>query len=265
MKNISSKQWITLGAFAVLFLVLYFQCETKPPAQKAIEKSRALNAESTDINALLKEAKASLDSRASNDILAAEAMVDQAETDSARSLALQELASAWYAARRPGISGFYAEEIANIEASAEAWSIAGTTYSICLQQTQSEKIRSFCRDHAITAFESAISIDPSEPGPRINLALVYTDAPPPDQPMKGILMLRDLNEQFPENTGVLVNLGRLGIQTGQYERAIERLSKAYELDPNDPRAACFLAQAYEGAGNPAEAQKFGNICQQLNQ
>ncbi|MCB0704989.1 MAG: tetratricopeptide repeat protein [Saprospiraceae bacterium] len=262
MSKINNKQWLALGAFLVLFLVLYFQCETKPPTQQAIEKSRALNAESTDINALLKEAKVGLESREANDILAAEAQLNDATSDSTRVEAFKGLASVWYAAGKPEISGYYAELVAEIEEQAEPWAIAGTTFSICLQQTQAEKIKSFCRDHAIQAFENAISINSSDTDSRINLALIYTEAPPADQPMKGILMLRELNEQFPENTSVLINLGRLGIQTGQFDKAIGRLEKAYELNPTDLRAACLLAEAYRGLGNEVESAKYASLCQQ---
>ena len=62
------KHWAAISAFLLLFLVMYLGCDTKPPEQVAIEKSRALNAESTDITNLEREAMASLEGIAANDI-----------------------------------------------------------------------------------------------------------------------------------------------------------------------------------------------------
>ena len=50
----------TILTAIALFLGLYFGCDTNPPEQAAIEKSRALTVESTDINALLLEAKSGM-------------------------------------------------------------------------------------------------------------------------------------------------------------------------------------------------------------
>jgi tetratricopeptide (TPR) repeat protein len=260
----TTKHWAAVSAFILLFLVMYFGCDTKPPEQVAIEKSRALNAESTDIANLEQEAMATLEGVAANDVLAAQTQVRSADADSLRSLALQELSGAWYRAGFPPISGFYAEEVAELEGTAESWSIAGTTYTIGMRSATEEKVKNFCRNGAIRAFESAISLDPSDPGPRINLALVYTEAPASDDPMRGILMLRSLNEEYPENTSVLMNLGRLGLQTGQFDRALERLEQAYQLDPEDVRVICLLAQAHGGLGNQEESARFGALCEQAS-
>ena len=80
------KHWAAISAFLLLFLVMYLGCDTKPPEQVAIEKSRALNAESTDVTNLEREAMASLEGIAANDILAAQTLVSSAESDSVRSL-----------------------------------------------------------------------------------------------------------------------------------------------------------------------------------
>jgi cytochrome c-type biogenesis protein CcmH/NrfG len=84
-------------------------------------------------------------------------------------------------------------------------------------------VKAFCNQRAVQAFENAISLNPDNASHRLNLALTYTEMPPEDNPMKGILLLRELQEQYPENTQVLNALGRLAIQTGQYARAVERL------------------------------------------
>ncbi|MCO6477893.1 MAG: tetratricopeptide repeat protein [Phaeodactylibacter sp.] len=255
-------QWAVVASAIGMFFLIYFGCETKPEDIKALEKSRALAAESTDINTLLQEAKASLGAPPSNSILALETELEGALADSARAEVFKRLASKWYEFGYPAISGYYAQEVAELLGAEESWSIAGTTYTICLQQSQEQKVRDFCTGRAVQAFENAISLNPENTAHQVNLALAYAANPPQDNPMKGILMLRDLNQKDPDNVLVLNTLARLAIQTGQYPRAIERLERALELEPGNPNTVCLLAEAYQGNGEAAKAEAFAEQCRQ---
>lgn len=256
-------QWGVVGGAVVVFLALYFGFDTKPPGQKKIEQSRALVTESTDINTLIREAKTGLPTEKSGAILNFETMLESAEADSLKINALQQLAGAWYRFERPDISGYYAEELANLAATEESWSIAGTTYTICTQRMNDQKVKDFCSGRAIRAFENAISINPSNVQHQVNLALCYAENPPADNPMKGVLMLRDLNEKNPDNPLILKSLGRLAIKTSQFDRAKERLEKALTLQPNDPDIICLLAQTYSGLKDAAKAVEFQAKCDQF--
>ncbi len=256
-------QWILIGSAALLFAVLYFGFDTKPSKQKAIEKQRAGSLASTDINSMLVDAKAGLPAQSSASVMALEGDLEKAVQDTAKASAYKELSSLWFQLEKPGIAGYYAEKVAEIARDEEAWSIAGTTFSLCLQREMEEKIRSFCTNHAVQALEKAASLNPANLQHKVNLALVYAENPPKDTPMKGILMLRDLNEQYPDNVLVLTQLGRLAIKTSQFDRAIERLSRAVELEPGNKAATCLLAQAYEGKGDAAKATDFKSKCEKL--
>lgn len=255
---------ITVLASAIgLFLFLYFTCSTTPPTQKAIEKSRALTIESTDASSLLSEAKSRLDTRGTAEILTLEAALENASGDTARTESYKALSGKWYQLGEFALAGYYAEEAANLENSGPSWGIAGSTYYLCAQQTD-DKQRQFCASRALKAFENAISLDPEDLSYRINLALTYTDFPTADEPMKGILMLRELDTQHPENPSILFHLGRLAIQTGQWERAIERLNTVVSLQSDNRNAWCLLAQAYQETGNQAQADMCMSRCQRTN-
>lgn len=248
----------------VLFATLYFGFSTVPGKHKDIEKQRALAAVSTDISALLMDAKSTLSPQQSASVLALETELNGAGTDSAKAECYKRLSSTWYSFEKPGIAGFYAEKTAELAGSEEAWSIAGTTYSICLQQGPSEKVKNYCAQKAVQCLENAISINPGNPQHKLNLALVYAEDPPKDNPMKGILMLVELNKQFPENVPVLAQLGRLAIKTGQYEKAAQRLEQAISLDPGNQTANCLIVKAYEGLGNESKAAEFRSKCDKLS-
>ncbi|MEL6636326.1 MAG: tetratricopeptide repeat protein [Bacteroidota bacterium] len=257
----SKLQLVVLSAAAVLLLLLMFGFGDKPAQQKAVDQSRALRAESTDITSLLKSAKADLSEEQLNQLLLIEQSLEQAPGDTARIRVLEQLSRQWFDLGHAEVAGFYAESLAEIASTEEAWSIAGTTYAIGLQRSESEKVRTYCNGRAIKAFESAISINPQEVAHQVNLALCYTEYPPKDNPMKGILMLLELNKKDPDNVSVLMNLGRLAIRTGQYDKAVQRLERVLELAPGQVRAHCYLADAYRGLGNAEKSSENQDKCQ----
>ncbi len=256
----SKLQLITLTSAIVLLLILMFGFDSRPSKQNAVDNSRALRAESTDISSLLKSAKETLSEQEVNSFLLIEKSLDGAINDTSRIQTLEQLSRKWFDLGHPEIAGFYAESLADLTNTEDAWAIAGTTYAIGLQRSDSEKIRDYCSGRAIKAFESAISINPQETAHQVNLALCYTEYPPKDNPMKGILMLLELNKKNPDNVSVLMNLGRLAIRTGQYDKAVQRLERVLELAPEQKRAHCYLADAYRGLGNTAKTNENQSKC-----
>lgn len=257
-------QLTVISSAILLFLILYLGCKTKPPKQQALEKSRVLVAESTDIRVLLSEAKSKLRPIESSEVLALEQQIAESNSDSLKVELWKTLSGKWYSFRQPAIAGYYAQNIAESEGSEEAWSIAGTTYAICVQNHQEAKIRSYCSSRAIKAFENAISLNPDNIAHQVNLALSYAENPPQDNPMKGVLMLIELNKANPDNVLVLNNLGRLAIKTGQTDRAIQRLEKAASIEPDNRTTNCLLARVYEQSGQSEKAQIFARKCESLN-
>lgn len=244
----------------LLFVGLYFGGDTKPETQEAVEKTRAISATSTSIQSLLPDAKSKLSVDTSAIVMSIEREVAAAPSDTAKAEVLKKLAGIWYGAGRADISGYYAQEIANILNTEDAWSIAGTTYMLGARRTGEKKIRDFCFSNAVTAFENAISINPSNYSHKVNLALCFTENPPQDNPMKGILMLREYNQTAPENVLVLTTLARLAIQTNQFDKAIERLNTAIRVAPDNKKANCLLVQAYDGLGNKEKAAQYAAKC-----
>lgn len=247
-------------ASIVLFFGLYFGCTNKPPELAAEEQKRAVNMESADINAILQKAKNNLSTADNDAFVLLEQSISKAENDSLRINALKELSGSWYGFGQFAIAGYYAEKIAEILNTESAWSIAGTTYGAGMKGEEDDRIKKYCSEKAINAFEFASSLNPKEAQHKVNLAVCYAEFPPANQPMKGILMLLDLNKKDPNNTTVLLQLGRLGIQTGQFDKAKERLEKVLQLDPKNTKATCLLVEVYQGLNDLEKAEAFSNRC-----
>jgi len=253
-------QTIIVVISCLLFVGLYFGGDTKPETQDVVEMTRALKATSTSIGSILPAAKSNLPVDTSAIISGIEKDLRTSQDDSTKVEVLKKLAGIWYDAKRADISGYYAQEIANISNTEDAWSITGTTYMIGARKATEEKIRDFCFDNAKVAFENAISLNPNNYSHKVNLALCAIENTSEGNPMKGILMLRDYNKEAPENVLVLTTLARLAIQTNQFDKAVERLNTAIRVEPNNKKANCLMVEAYDGLGNKEKAAEFAAKC-----
>lgn len=252
-------QWIAVGLTTLLFLVLYFGFDIKPKSQKQLEKTRAVNIEATSIDNLIKEARIKLGAKYGL-IEALHLELNALKNDSLKVEKLKQLSGKWYELGFAAIAGYYAEEIARIKEDADSWSMAGTSYLLAIQQSEEVKVRTWSLQRSVKAFESAISMEPQNISHQINLALAYVEMPPSDNPMKGILMLRQLDESFPDNVKILSQLGRLSISTNQLDNALKRLKRAEELDPENKNVICLLALTYEKTGDRELADKYNRKC-----
>lgn len=252
--------WIAVGISCIVIVALFTLFDIVPPASKDLEKSRFVQLEATGIENLEKLALDSLDADQKSILEAIQLDLSKAKDTTRKVQVLQSLSGTWYDYGHPSIAGHYAEQVARLSSSTDTWSIAGTTYVLCYRSAREEKIVSFCWKRAVKAFEAAVSIDPAHIESRINLAICYTDRPQEDNPMQGILMLRRLNEEFPEDTKVLNQLARLALQTGQYDKALERLQASLKIDANNSQTACLMAEALNAKGDKAGAAEFEKKC-----
>ncbi len=250
---------LTVGLF--LFCLLYFGFSPIPKNLAGIESKRAMSSEVTDINNLIRDVQAELTSDQKSYLITLEKEIEGSENESNKQELLKRLSGKWFEYKQPHIAGFYAEKVAEIENTPIAWSIVGTTFASAFKSKSEKKVKDYALGKAIGAFENAISLDPEDIQHKVNLALCYVEYPPQDNPMKGILQLINLNKDNPDNPLVLTNLGRLAIQTGQYDKAIQRLGRAVEIEPENRTANCLLAQVYSETGNQEKAALFLKKCQ----
>lgn len=258
MKN-KLQAWYIIGAL-ILLAGLYFGFDIHPSSQKALEKSRALNAQEYDITSYQAEAKKSLKAEDIQYLETLESQLQHAGEDSVRLNVLKQLSGYWYKMSNPVMAGLYAREVAEKENTGLSWSITGTTFASGLQQDVEEKQKLFLRDQALDAFEKAISLEPQEVDHRVNQALCYVEMPAAGEPMKGIQMLAGLATSYPEAPGPPYQLARLAVRTGQYDRALKRIEKALELAPDDQRIACLAADIYTALNRPDDAGKLADRC-----
>lgn len=252
-------QIIIVVSAIVLTGLLYFAVDSKPRKLDSMEQA-AEEASGHKMEPYISKKREALKEPAHTEIEQLEKSYKQASVDSVKLELLKKLASVWYKEGEAAISGYYAEKVAELEKTAEAWQIAGTTYRSALQQSTEEEIKEISSQRAANSLEKAISLDSSNIAYRMQLAMVYVDRPLQDNPMKGILMLRELNEKYPDQPAIILQLGQLAMKTGQFDKAIERFKKAVTLLPEQTDIYCMLAEAYAGKGDKAAADAAVKKC-----
>lgn len=253
-------QITSIVSATVLFCVLYFGFDMRASHKTSQADSGEQSGVVTDALTLVSEARKSLSPDQAAGLAALEQQLGAATNDADRISFRKKISAFWYENRQLMAAGYFAEEVAAAEKADSSWSVAGALYYSALVQTQDPEQKAEIAARAARCFENASTLAADNPAHKVNLALVYAENPPADNPMKPVLMLRELEQQYPDNSSVYNALGRLAIKTGQWQRAVDRLEKAWSLDKKNPNTPCLLAKAYEGLGNTEKANEFATVC-----
>jgi len=99
--------------------------------------------------------------------------------------------------------------------------------------------------NAKVLLEKALVINPINDTSKINLGACYLFGNISDNPMQGILKVKEVVDKNPQNTYGQLILALGGKKSGQYEKAIERFLIIIKLEPNNIEAMVNLAECYE--------------------
>ena len=99
--------------------------------------------------------------------------------------------------------------------------------------------------NAKVLLEKALVLNPNNDSTKINLGACYLFGNISDNPMQGILKVKEVVDKNPQNIYGQLILGLGGKKSGQYPKAIERFSTILKLSPNNLEAMVNLAECYE--------------------
>ena len=121
------------------------------------------------------------------------------------------------------------------------------------QNALAEKTRSF--------FTKVLEAEPKNLEVKTKMAMTYISS---SSPMQGILMLREVLKEDPENELALFNMGMLSIQSRQFDRAIERLEQLIVVNPRHIQGQLLLGVAYMNKGDKVKAKAQFEKVKQLD-
>lgn len=232
-----------LGAIALLVLLLLARKTGGPESNKKSENEGHQHPEfsmQVYIDSVIK----SLD-QSKQDLIA------KLSKDSTAS-SIDSLSEVWQGLNHYVIYAFYQNKLAEFKNTAESWSKTGEAYYKASHFAKSAQ-QHFCSDQAILAYQKSLTLDSTNLNVKVKLGVCYVENS--GEPMKGIMLLREVASKDSNNVEAQLNLGMFAVQSGQMEKAIERFKKVIHIKPDFALAYLYIGQTYANLGMKKEAIK----------
>jgi len=228
----SYSQIIVLCSALIIFLLILSLGRTKPHNKKGGEGTTETTDTLPPLNdeAMLAGAYQMLDSTQLSYLTKLEQEKAKATKLEEEILALKLISRTWNEFGNYAAGGYYAEKVAELAPTGDAWGIAGTTFGIAFNREQKDvQFKKYVGHKAVTCFQKAAQLEPDTVAHRINEAIMYVDLSIVDasvMPMTGALKLLELDKDFPNNVNVNLQLGRLSLNmSGDIQKAIPRFER----------------------------------------
>lgn len=142
-------------------------------------------------------------------------------------------------------SAWFHSKKAEVLQTSESWKIAGKRqYSVSQNEAYEADFNKILRKEGIKSYRNAIELDSSDLDARVNLATCYLDDG--KTTMDGITLLLGVIEEDSLHINANILLGRFGIVSSQYDKAIKRLENVLSLQPENTEALFLIGEAYVG-------------------
>lgn len=182
--------------------------------------------------------------------------------DSSRmAVVFERISKLWGRQHQPHVAAYFAAKAAKLENSEKKLTFAGQFYLQLMENEQSPSVQMWDAGEAVSCLERSIKINPKNEEAILALATVYIEGT--GEPMKGVQMLRDITREKPDDIPANLLLGRMSIQSGQFDKAVGRFETVLKQEPENREALYFMAQAYEGKGDKKKAIEMLEKCKQV--
>ena len=203
-----------------------------------------------DYQNLINTAKASLNDERKAFISALEITLS-AHPDS---LALYDsLGKAWDGVNIPAISAYYYEEKAGKAPAEKTYLDAAYRFFDAYKIAGDTALRSYLVNHAIVNYKKVLEQNPANLNAKTDLGVCYAEGTA--EPMKGIMLLREVIAADSTHEMAQFNLGLLSLKSTQYPTAIDRFDKVLAINPKRWDVYLYKGQTYLQMGDTANALK----------
>lgn len=249
----SSKRIVFIAAALVVSTILYFSLSGEKEQENKSEESKSFSLSFEKIN---QEARKGLSAEQLKTVNQAEENLKSSDnTDN-----LKALGRLWDDYKIPAVAAHYYEKVAISETSEKAWIDAAYRYFDGFQLANDSSLRKEMVRKAISCYEKASELNPENLDVKSDLGICY--AQEGSNPMKGIMLLRDVVAKNPDHEMAQYNLGILSVQSGQLDKAVSRFEKVVQLNPKRTEARFLLARTYADLGKKEDALRNFRIVKQ---
>ena len=257
-------QFILACSGLLLLILVFFFGETIPPKRKnaAVQTdSSASPAKSVSTQDILNASKAKLTPFQLSFVNSLEHSVVRGDVKNQQVNAYTQLANFWRDSVRDGFLpyAYYIGETAKLENSEKNLTFAAQLFLENLRGQDDAGLKNWMADNAKQLFERSLQLDPNNDSSKIGLGACYifgSSAGSPQEVMQGIQRILEVANRDSTNMYAQFMLGLGGEMSGQFDKAIERLTKVIQHEPENVEAILTLAEINEKKGNKKEAVKW---------
>jgi tetratricopeptide (TPR) repeat protein len=263
-----NKQLLLAATAFILVASLFFFGRTVAKKNKPGITTAQATSHTFDITRYINEAKQKLTANQILTVGKLENSVTRGDVLLQQIVANNQLANFWKDSLRafePYV--YYLSKAAKLDNSEKNLTFAAQLILANLREEQDEAKLNWKTELAIQLFEQAIILNPEGDDLKIGLGSCYIFGKgrtgKPEETMKGIQQLLAVVKKDSANMKAQLVLGIGGYVSGQYDKAIDRLTKVVKAEPGNLEAVAFLADAYANKGEKAEAIKWYNIMKRV--
>ncbi|MCX8019214.1 MAG: tetratricopeptide repeat protein [Chitinophagaceae bacterium] len=251
-------QLITLWVAIFSAVLIYFLADTRGTIKQSVKQNAKPTLHSLSLDSVLTTEKNKLPAGLKNrvnhleDILQNKTITQIQKIETAR-----QLARFWGDTARSLIPYlWYLSEAARLENSEKNLTFVGQIFLENLEIQENPAIRRWMAKEAKDLFERSLTLNPDNDSSKLGLGAVYLWGGISDNPMEGIMKIKEVADKDSTNAYAQFLLGKGSLQSGQLDKAILRFKTVCRLQPENAEAALLLAETYERTGNKKEALKW---------
>jgi tetratricopeptide (TPR) repeat protein len=252
---VNKAQWIVIGIGVLLVAGLFrfgrttpYKSGTKKPSQQTTSQ----NVLSTD--SVLFHAKEALRPEQITWMNNLEQSVIRGDVKSQKLDVYHQLAHFWKdSARIFEPYAWYEAEAGRLENSEKSLTFAAHLFLENLRNESNDQLRLWKALQAKDLFERSLSINDKNDSTIVGLGACYIFGNIADNPMEGILKVRQVADRDSTNVFANMVLGHGSFISGQYDKAIDRFGKVVAIQPSNLEAVLMLAEVYERKADKTNA------------
>jgi len=239
-----------ISVAVILTFTLYFLPRTSKTASESAEKPEAKGSIAFDNEHFIKDAKSRLPWKDAGVLDSLDQLIAK---ESSGSVLYDSAAAVWDRNSNPGIAAWYLEQKASKTGAEKDWLGAGYRYFDAFKSTNDSVTFRWFVSKAIESYSKVIELNPSNLNAKTDLGVLYAEGT--GEPMKGIMMLREVVQTDSLHENAQMNLGFLSMKSGQYAKAVDRFKTVLRINPNRIEMYVYLAQAQVESGDKEGALK----------
>ncbi|OJW96400.1 MAG: hypothetical protein BGO70_01590 [Bacteroidetes bacterium 43-93] len=174
---------------------------------------------------------------------------------------MQALALKWRDGKQLPVAAYYYATSAKLENSEKNLNFAGQLFLDLIHDAGSPGVQLWEAQQSIACLKRSQELNPGNDTVKMALAAAYIEGA--GETMQGVQLLLGIIREKPDNIPANLMLGRLAIQSGQFDKAVQRFETVLKQEPENTEAMYFLAEAYKGKGDKAKAIELFEKCKQL--